>query len=137
MQFSSPHGWRGWLWPAALATAIVVASGRGEVAAPDIVNFDKAAHFFVFGLLATLVARNGFVPGRAWAPVVVVSLFGLTDEWHQSFTPGRSVEFDDWVTDTIGAAVAVTVYAGWPWYRALLERGLERGAPAPPAPRRH
>lgn len=126
MQFSSPHGWRGWLWPAALATVIVVASGRGQVAAPDIVNFDKVAHFFIFGLLATLVARNGFVPGRAWVPIVAVSVFGLTDEWHQSFTPGRSVEFDDWLADTLGAAVAVTVYAHWPRYRTTLERALWR-----------
>lgn len=126
MQLSSPHGGRGWLWPALLATAIVVASGRGQVAAPHIVNFDKAAHFFVFGLLATLVARNGFVPGRAWLPILAVSVFGLTDEWHQSFTPGRSVEFDDWAADTLGAAVAVTAYAVWPWYRTLLEHALWR-----------
>lgn len=124
MQFSSPHGWRGWLWPVALATVIVAASGRSDVASPDIVNFDKVAHFAVFGLLATLVARNGFVPGRAWLAVAAVSLFGLTDEWHQSFTPGRSVEVVDWVADTLGAIVAVTAYAVWPWYRGLLERSL-------------
>ncbi len=126
MQLSSPHGWRGWLWPVTLATVIVAASGRGQVAAPSIVNFDKAAHFFVYGLLTTLVARNGFVPGRAWVPIVVVSLFGLTDEWHQSFTPGRSVEVVDWLADTLGAIVAVTAYAGWPFYRATLERTLGR-----------
>jgi VanZ family protein len=126
MQFSSPHGWRGWLWPVLLATVIVCASGRGQVAAPDIVNFDKAAHFAIYGLLATLVARNGFVPGRAWVPIVAVSLFGLTDEWHQSFTPGRSVDLVDWLADTVGAAVAVAAYAGWPVYRATLERGLWR-----------
>lgn len=126
MQLSSPQGWRGWLWPAVLAAVIVGASGRGQVAAPDIVNFDKLAHFSIFGLLATLVARNGFVPGRAWVPIIAVSIFGLTDEWHQSFTPGRSVEFDDWVADTLGAIVAVTAYAHWTWYRAMLERVLVR-----------
>jgi VanZ family protein len=126
MQFPTPHGWRGWLWPVLLATVIACASGRGQVAAPSIVNFDKAAHFFIFGLLATLVARNGFVPGRAWVPVLAVSLFGLTDEWHQSFTPGRSVELVDWTADTLGALVAVTAYAGWPAYRATLERALGR-----------
>jgi VanZ family protein len=123
MQLSSPHGWRGWLWPAMLATVIVIASGR-QVAAPHVVNFDKAAHFFIFGLLATLVARNGFVPGRAWVAIAIVSLFGLTDEWHQSFTPGRSVEVADWLADTLGATLAVTVYAASPLYRATLEQGL-------------
>lgn len=91
---------------------------------PDIVDFDKLAHFSIFGLLATLVARNGFVPGRAWLPIVAVSVFGLTDELHQSFTPGRSMEFDDWVADTLGAIVAVTAYVHWAWYRTTLERAL-------------
>lgn len=126
MQFSSPHGWRGWLWPVVLATVIACASGRGQVAAPNIVNFDKAAHFFIYGLLATLVARNGFVPGRAWLPIVAVSLFGLTDEWHQSFTPGRSVELADWLADTLGAIVAVSAYALLPAYRFTLEGTLSR-----------
>jgi VanZ family protein len=112
------------MWPALLAATIVTASGRSQVAAPNIVDFDKIAHFFIFGLLATLVARNGFVPGRVWVPVVVVSLFGLTDEWHQSFTPGRSVEFDDWLADTLGAIVAVTCYARWRLYQTVLEHAL-------------
>lgn len=105
---------------------IVVASGRSEVASPDLVDFDKVAHFGVFGLLAMLVVRNGFTPRRAWVAVLAVSLFGLTDEWHQSFTPGRSVEFADWVADTLGAIVAVTIYVRWPRARAVLEHPLWR-----------
>ena len=101
---------------------IVIASGRSEVAAPSIIGIDKVAHFGVFGLLAILVVRNGFSPRRAWIAVLAVSLFGLTDEWHQSFTPGRFVEFADWVADTLGAIIAVTIYVRWPRARALLER---------------
>lgn len=105
---------------------IVVASGRSEVAAPSIIGIDKVAHFGVFGLLAILVVRNGFPPRRAWFAVLAVSLFGLTDEWHQSFTPGRFVEFADWVADTLGAIIAVTIYVRWPLARALLERPVWR-----------
>ncbi|MSU51919.1 MAG: VanZ family protein [Opitutaceae bacterium] len=101
---------------------IVVASGRSEVVSSDIVGFDKVAHCLVFGLLATLVVRNGFLPKYAWLAVALVSLFGATDEWHQSFTPGRSVEIADWVADTLGAAVAL--YARWGWYRVRLEAPL-------------
>ncbi len=115
-----------WLWPLTLATMIVVASGRGQVASPALVDFDKVAHFSLFGLLASLVVRTGFPPRRAWVAVAVVSLFGLTDEWHQSFTPGRSVEVADWVADTLGAIVAVTLYVHWPRYRAWLECPLGR-----------
>lgn len=105
----------------ALAATIFVASGRGQVAAPDIVDFDKAAHFFVYGLLATLVVRAG--PRPVWA-VGITILYGLTDEWHQSFTPGRSVEWMDVMADALGAVVAVAVYAGWAGYRRWLERPL-------------
>jgi len=123
-------GKRGWIWAGIVAGLIVFASGRSQVAAPNIVDIDKFGHFLVFGLLATLVARNGFVPGCSWLPILMVSLFGITDEWHQSFTPGRSVEVADWMADTAGAALAVTLYAYWGWYRRLLEMPLIRPAPS-------
>lgn len=133
MDWPLKHGWRGWLWPLALGSLIVVASGRSAVAAPDIVGIDKVTHFLVFDLLGTLVVRNGFPPRRAWIAVLAVSIFGLTDEWHQSFTPGRSVEVADWVADTLGAAVAVACYAGWPAYQRLLERPLKSRVENPAA----
>lgn len=119
-------GWRGWLAPTLVALTIVLASGQSRVTAPSVTGFDKVAHFFVFGLLATLVARNGFVPRFGWLAVLLVSAFGASDEWHQSHTPGRSAEVADWVADTLGAAMAVTVYARWAGYREWLERGLRR-----------
>lgn len=129
--------WHRWLFPIALAAMIVIASGRGQVAGPDIVNFDKLAHFSIFGLLATLVVR---APGmkHAWIAVFVVSLFGISDEIRQSFTPGRSVAFADWVADTSGACVAVVAYTFWQGYRRLLEWRLfsprrARPASTPPA----
>lgn len=102
---------------------VVVASGRSQVAAPHISHIDKLSHFCVFGLLATLVVR---APGlkRWWWAVAVVSAFGISDEFRQSFTPGRSVEFADWLADTSGAALAVTLYTFWSWYRRLLETPL-------------
>lgn len=104
---------------------VVVASGRSQVAAPNVVNIDKLIHFSVFGLLATLVVRAPGMRG-AWMAAVAVSLFGIADEIRQSFTPGRSVEFADWLADTAGAAVAVVLYTFWAWYRRLLELPLGR-----------
>lgn len=114
-----------WIYPCVLAAMIVVASGRSQVAAPEVVNIDKLIHFSVFGLLATLVVR---APGirAAWMAVLLVSLFGISDEIRQSFTPGRSVEFADWLADTAGAAVAVAAYTFWAGYRGLLETMLRR-----------
>ncbi len=109
------------VWPIAVAALVVLASSRSTVAGPRIEGLDKVTHFAVYGLLATLVCRLG----RGWRSAVwsllVVSVFGVTDEWHQSFVPGRLAEVADWVADTLGALVAVTLYAGWKAYRRLLE----------------
>lgn len=120
---------------------ILLASGRGQVAGPDIINFDKLVHFVVFGLIATLALRalSGSPFRRAWLAVVLVSLFGASDEFRQSFTPGRSMSFADWIADTAGAIAAVSVYTLWPLYRRVLETPLHvrwlrrRSSPLAPA----
>ncbi len=128
-----------WAWAVALAGSVVLASDNNpQVPVPSFVGLDKLAHFGVFGLLATLVLRTPAVWSRprwrAWLAVGAVSLFGITDEWHQSFTPGRAVEFADWVADTAGAVLAVVLYLRWSWYRQVLETPLRRRVrPAAPA----
>lgn len=120
---------RPWIWPALLAVTIFVASSSSHVAGPNLVGADKVEHFFIYGLLATLIARVPAVAGSRpfglGLAVVIASVYGVTDEFHQSFTPGRSVEVLDWLSDTSGAALAVAVYAGWFQYRSFLERPLK------------
>jgi VanZ family protein len=115
-----------WLWAVALAATVFFASGRGQVAAPDVIGFDKLAHFAVFGLIATLVGRSFRRRRWVWRAILLVSAYGAIDEIRQSFTPGRSVEVADWLADTLGACVAVTLYQLWPWYRRLLETPIFR-----------
>jgi VanZ family protein len=121
---------REWFWPAALAATIFLASSRSQVAAPDVPGIDKIAHFFVYGLFGTLLARVSTVarlrPLGMYTAVVLASIFGISDEFHQSFTPGRSVELADWLMDTGGAALAVLVYGRWRHYRSWLEFPLSR-----------
>ena len=117
---------RRWLWPVAIAGLIFFASSQSKIAGPSIEGIDKVTHFSIYGLLATLVVRLGHHRQFAWIALVLVSVYGMTDEWHQSFTPGRSVEFADWLADTLGAALAIVLYRNWTWYRTLLERPLWR-----------
>ena len=117
------------LWPLALAATIEIASSRSQVASPlTFQQSDKVIHYLVFGLLATLIVRARVVRRtgmwRGWIAIIAVSLFGLSDELHQSFTPGRDVEVADWVMDTLGACTAVCAYLFWGGYRALLEMPL-------------
>ena len=116
------------LWPIALASTIVYSSGGAGPQLPKIlqlVAIDKIVHFFIFGLLATLILRvfDNNRPHLKYALIafIVTSLFGLIDEYHQYLNPYRYFEWADWVADTLGAVVAVIAYLSLLPYRRLLE----------------
>jgi VanZ family protein len=128
---SGLSGQRSWLWPLLLTIAITWETVEAVPSVgPAWLSFDKLAHFAVFGLLATALARLEQAPrwpllGPLWS-IVLVSVYGFGDELLQGFTPDRSMEFADWVADTLGAAVAVVVYLRWNGYRRVLEMPLRR-----------
>lgn len=80
-------------------------------------NFDKAAHFVAYGILAVSCSRalhGGFTAPRAWPSVLAVLLtisYGVTDEIHQAFVPGRDASLEDVAADAAGAVTAVTFAA--------------------------
>jgi len=43
--------------------------------------------------------------------MLIVSLYGFTDEFHQSFTPGREPRIRDVIIDTIGGALGVLTFS--------------------------
>ncbi len=80
---------------------------------PDAPGSDKIVHFVCFGALAA--AWSLWFPPESWkkrpartffAVVLIVSLYGIADEIHQSFVPGRSCSAPDWLADTVGACAA-------------------------------
>jgi VanZ family protein len=113
-----------WLPAVAWAAVIFALSSRPRLPAPDIANFDKAAHFGAYGLLGALLAfaaaRSGLPPLVA---LVLGVLYGATDEIHQMYVPGRSPDLLDWCADAAGVITAVLLYTRW-----RLRRGLPRGA---------
>ena len=122
---------RAWLWPVLLTAVITWESVEAiPSVGPAWLSFDKLAHFAVFGLLATTIARLEGAPHwpllRARWAVVLVSAYGFGDELLQGFIPERSMEFADRAADTLGAFVAVIVYLRWTGYRRLLEAPLRR-----------
>ena len=78
---------------------------------------DKIVHVLAYGGLAVMLLgscslRAGHYSWRQiGASVVIASLYGASDELHQSFVPGRSPEIGDWVADTLGALIAVLLVA--------------------------
>jgi VanZ family protein len=122
------HGLR-YLWFVLLVATIFIFSGADEVRAPDPgFQYDKLAHFLVFGLIATALFRSFEFPEnrrscwiRIFGVTAIVSCVGGLDEMRQYYADGRTAEIADWLADTLGALVASIVYALWPFYRRLLE----------------
>jgi VanZ family protein len=81
---------------------------------------DKQGHSIGYMGLAVTVSRalaGGLARGTslptALAAVAISSAYGATDEFHQSFVPGRSSDVHDWYADTFGALVGSG--ACWAW----------------------
>jgi VanZ family protein len=75
---------------------------------------DKVLHAVEYAVLGALCLRafHGtlHVSWRQWATpmaVVLASLYGASDEIHQSFVPFRYSHVLDWVADTVGAVIGV------------------------------
>lgn len=90
-------------------------SSQPKLPAPMLFSWnDKLYHsaaYFVFGLLAWRCCRH-FTPSvrtQLLIGLVLSSWYGISDEWHQSFVPGRSPSVGDWFADTVGAAAAMLV----------------------------
>jgi VanZ family protein len=80
-------------------------------------GFDKLVHFleyYPFGWLICrwlLSAERSFLRKHAILLTIVVGIsYGLSDEWHQSFVPGRDASLWDALFDATGVAVAAFTY---------------------------
>lgn len=81
---------------------------------PQFWNADKLVHCICFAGLAFWVAFGCGTKlprsRRILLPLVIVSAYGVIDELHQSFTPGRSCSPFDWMADTTGALLGSLVF---------------------------
>lgn len=97
--------------------------------APDW--FGHGAGYALLGalLLRALAGgrRAGVRGATAIAAVLCATLYGASDEWHQSFVSGRSPALNDLAADTLGAAVAAGL--GWVWGVASVSRRRRRARP--------
>lgn len=104
-----------WLPAVAWASVLFVLSSQPVLPSPPGVN-DKMAHAVSYGLLGVLCLAglsrgewHGVTWRRALVAVGLAIAYGVTDEVHQAFVPGRSPDVADVVADGAGAAFAVAV----------------------------
>jgi VanZ family protein len=81
-----------------------------------ILGFDKIQHLIAYFVLA--VAVGIWISSAFWQArricafllvVFIVSGYGVADEIHQWFTPGRDCNIWDWIADTLGAVFGSAV----------------------------
>ena len=69
---------------------------------------DKLFHLIAFGILGfltmgtQLASYAGYPTRRVWLVVLAVTLYGILDEVHQYFVPGRSADVYDALADALG-----------------------------------
>ena len=79
---------------------------------------DKFCHFAAYGILGVTV-MYGFAGPQAKKnplPLIITAiclslLYGISDEYHQSFIQGRYASLSDVVADLFGAAVFCPIFA--------------------------
>jgi VanZ family protein len=94
---------------------------------------DKSGHTLAYAGLGALLlfalARGRperVTLGRAAIAVALASAYGVTDEWHQSFVPGRSAEVADVLADVLGAALGVALAAALATLWTTKRRGARK-----------
>jgi VanZ family protein len=115
-------------WLPVIALCVII-FWQSSYASPDILPRwpfqDKLLHGGVYGLLAALWVRafntlKGFHGRRRLlllTGIVLATLYGFSDEWHQSFVPSRTADPADLLADFCGSVVGSWVFirlARWP-----------------------
>ena len=111
-----------------LLLAIFIQSSFGNMNVIDLgFSFqDKLFHFIVFGFLAILMARSFkksklkfFNKYYLMLAIILTGFYGVIDEYHQYFVPGRFSTVGDWAADILGAIVFILVFYYWERWKYL------------------
>ena len=107
-----------WVWgPAVAMMALLFLASSLQGSSPMLRRgFNLTAHALAYGLLGGLLLHA--LAGGHWrsitlrsaaVAVIAAGLYGLTDELHQRFVPGRTAELLDLGVDLAGALCGVLV----------------------------
>jgi VanZ family protein len=99
-----------WLITIGYMGTIFYVSSRHNVKLPEIArNIDKVAHMLAYIPLAYLLCMSfrdsGMKKYAFIAAFAIASIYGITDELHQSMVPGRDATVGDVAADAVGAFI--------------------------------
>jgi len=78
--------------------------------------FRKIAHVTEYAILAALVLRalKAHKVKRAFLlTLIIIIVYAISDEFHQSFVPGRVGSWEDVVIDVMGGFIAIFTISKW------------------------
>ena len=88
-----------------------------EIELPSFAHSDLVAHTLIYGILGGAILYAWSDRRKVASPlkvavytVLACLLYGISDEFHQSFIPGRYVSGMDVVADTLGAVLACIIW---------------------------
>jgi VanZ family protein len=98
--------------PAPLIAAFIwVLSSQSSLPHPKgVFGFDKIAHFIAYAVLT--VAAGLWISSVTWRRrprlwfllvAAIAAAYGIIDEVHQFFVPGRNCNLWDWIADVVGS----------------------------------
>jgi VanZ family protein len=96
---------------------LLTATTLPAASVPSVGTGDKVNHFLaymgyaiLFNLTLLFQTKSFFLKKYSSAATIIFgSIYGLIDELHQMFIPGRSAEFMDWVADFCGLLFGISV----------------------------
>jgi VanZ family protein len=115
-----------WL-PALLYMGLIFfASSQSNLSSPyEFPESDKLLHVLLYAPLGFLIcyalSRSAPNTNLIFVGAFLASLYGLTDEVHQYFVPGRTASPLDLLADGIGAIIGSFIYTKSPFGRAASE----------------
>ena len=104
-----------------MGTIFLLSQQTGDrLSLPALPGLDKLAHMAAYGLLAATVLFAMGDRQTSTRPHLVIVLtvlfcllYGISDEFHQSFIPGRTASVYDLIADGGGAALVCALWGKW------------------------
>ena len=138
-----------WL-PVVLWAAVIFGASSipgTQIPAVDLPLADKLAHLLVYAVLGALLlralqrpagaralsspdARSAAPPAWSWRQagiaVLLATLYGISDEIHQRWTPNRTPDWHDVVADALGGALGTLALVAMRWMKIRACLMMER-----------
>ncbi len=104
----------GWILVAGYMGLIFHLSSKPAIEIPPLFpHQDKVFHlceYFGLGFLSAFAFDRGSIRSRFLFGFLLASVYGISDEIHQSFVPGRDASVWDFMADAIGAWIGAWAY---------------------------